>query len=107
MSDPPSISSLPSRQSTSLSADTRLTAEEMRSAIDELVDIFMDDKEMTILYREAILERRIARASFVHNFRRLLKRFAVGLKEEALEATHLDLNFEAGYSGALGWRVGG
>ncbi|OGE49558.1 hypothetical protein PENARI_c021G00413 [Penicillium arizonense] len=107
MSDAPSIFSLPSRQSTSLTTNTHLTAEEMHSAIDELVGIFLEDKELAILYREAILERRIARSRFVRNFRRLLKRFAAGLKEEAGEAIDLDLaNLISSKAGLVADKVG-
>lgn len=90
-SNPPSIFSLQSIQSTTLTADTHLTAGEMNTAIDKLVGIFMNDKEMAPLYPEAIVESRITAARFVRNFRRLLKSFAVGLEEGAQEAIDLDL----------------
>lgn len=63
----------------------------MNTAIDKLVGIFMNDKEMAPLYPEAIVESRITAARFVRNFRRLLKSFAVGLEEGAQEAIDLDL----------------
>lgn len=107
MSDAPSIFSLPSRQSTSFTTNTHLTAEQMHSAIDELVGIFLEDKELAILYRKLILEMRIARSRFVRNFRRLLKRFAAGLKEESREAIDLDLaNLISSRAGLVADRIG-
>ncbi|KAJ5366755.1 hypothetical protein N7541_000696 [Penicillium brevicompactum] len=87
----PSIFSLPSKQSTSLTTNSHLNAVQMDSAIDELVGIFLEDEELKTLYREVILEKLIAQSRFIRNFRRLLKRFAVGLKEEAGEAIDVDL----------------
>ncbi|KAJ5434232.1 hypothetical protein N7491_004827 [Penicillium cf. griseofulvum] len=59
--------------------------------MDELVRIFMDDKRMAMLFREAISERSITPACFVRNFRRLLKRFAANLKREARKAIEFDV----------------
>jgi hypothetical protein len=74
---------------------------------DELVNIFLEDKELAALYREAILERHIAQSRFVRNFRRLLKRFAAGLKEEAGEAIDLDLaNLISSKAGSVADKVG-
>ncbi|CAG8276302.1 unnamed protein product [Penicillium salamii] len=107
-SNPSSIFSLLSIQSTALTTDTQFTADEMYAAIDELVGIFLHDSEMASLYREAIYERRIAPARFVRNFRRLLKRFAVNLKEEAQEAIDLDLaNFVLSRAGLVADNIGG
>ncbi|KAJ6111987.1 hypothetical protein N7523_008048 [Penicillium sp. IBT 18751x] len=90
-SHPPSYFSLPSRQSTLLTTNTHPTVENIQSVIDELVSIFLEDKGLAILYREAIFERRIARARFVRNSRRLLRRFAAKLKEESREAIEINL----------------
>ncbi|KAL3468675.1 hypothetical protein BJX99DRAFT_252544 [Aspergillus californicus] len=78
----------------------------MYSAIDELAGIFLEDKELPVLCREAILERRITRAHFVRKFKRLLKRLAVGLKEESREAIDLDLaNLVSSTAGVVAEKV--
>lgn len=106
-SNPPSIFSLQSIQSTVRTTDTLLTADEICTALDELVGIFVDDKQMALLYREAVFEKRIAPLRFVHNFRHLLKRFAVQLKEEAQEAIHVNLaNFVASRAGLIAAKIG-
>lgn len=91
ISNPPSVFSLQSMQSTAITTDSQFTADQIRTAIDELVGIFINAKGMAPLYQEAILERQIARERFIRNLRRLLKRFAVNLKEEAREAVDVDL----------------
>lgn len=107
MSNPSSIFSLQSIQSTFLTTDTHFTADEMCTAIDELVSIFMDDKELAPLYREAIFERCIAPPQVVRNFKQLLKQFAVQLKEEAQEAIHIGLaNFVASRACLVAAKIG-
>ncbi|OKP13305.1 hypothetical protein PENSUB_1036 [Penicillium subrubescens] len=91
-SNPPSVFSLATLPSTIMTTDTRLTVDEMQTAIEELVGIFFDDTEMTGLYEKAIVEREVSLERFVRNFRRLLKQFALNLKEEAREAIELDLS---------------
>lgn len=91
-SNPASLFSLATLPSTTMTTDTRLTVDEMQTAIEELVSIFLDDTEMTGLYEEAIVERQVSLERFVRNFRRLIKQFALSLKEEAREAIELDLS---------------
>lgn len=91
ISNPPSVFSLATMPSTTLTTDTRLTADEMLTAIDELVGIFLEDAEMIYLFREAISKRHMASDRLERNFRRLMKRFATNLKDEAQEAIDLDL----------------
>jgi hypothetical protein len=91
ISNPPSVFSLATMPSTNLTTDTRLTADEMRTAIDELVCIFLEDTEIIYLFREAISKLHIASDRLNRNFRRLMKRFATNLKDEAQEAIDLDL----------------
>ncbi|GLI79879.1 hypothetical protein PoHVEF18_008221 [Penicillium ochrochloron] len=92
MSNPPSVFSLATLPSTIMTTDTRLTVDEMQTAMEELVSIFFDDTEMAGLYKEAIIERQISPQRFVRNFRRLIKQFALNLKEEAQEAIDFDLS---------------
>jgi hypothetical protein len=92
MSNPPSVFSLATLPSTIMTTDTRLTVDEMQAAMEELVSIFLDDTEMAVLYREAIIERQISPQNFVRNFRRLIKQFALNLKKEAQEAIDFDLS---------------
>ncbi|OGM44111.1 hypothetical protein ABOM_007284 [Aspergillus bombycis] len=91
ISKPPSVFSLATMPSTTFTTDTRLTADQIRTAIDELVCIFLEDAEIDYLFREAILKRDIASDRLDRNFRRLMKRFATNLKDEAQEAIDLDL----------------
>ncbi|KAE8136331.1 hypothetical protein BDV38DRAFT_249862 [Aspergillus pseudotamarii] len=91
ISQPPSVFSLATMPSTIFTTDTRLTADEIRTAIDELVCIFLEDAEIAYLFKEAILKQHIAWDHLDRNFRRLMERFATNLKDEAQEAIDLDL----------------
>jgi hypothetical protein len=90
-SNAPSVFSLATLPSTTMTTDTRLTVDEMQTAIEELVSIFFDDTQMAALYERVLLEREVPLERFVRNFRRLIKRFAMDLQEEAREAIDLDL----------------
>lgn len=75
-------------------------------AIDLLVSIFMDDKQLAPLYREGILESCISPSRFIQDFR-LLKRFAVRLKEESHNAVDVDVaNLVASRADLLAARIG-
>ncbi|CAI7653456.1 unnamed protein product [Penicillium crustosum] len=91
ISNPPSIFSLATMPSTNFTTDTRLTVDEIRTAIDELVCIFLEDAGIYNLFREAISKRHIASDCLDRKFRKLMKRFATNLKDEAQEAIDLDL----------------
>lgn len=91
ISKPPSVFSLATMPSTTFTTDTRFTADEIRTAVDELVCIFLEDAEIDYLFRDAISKRHIASDRLDRNFRRLMKRFARNLKDEAQEAIDLDL----------------
>ncbi|KAI2735564.1 hypothetical protein DTO013E5_4669 [Penicillium roqueforti] len=91
ISKPPSVFSLATVPLTAFTTDTRLTAEEIRTAIDKLVCIFLEDTEIDYLFREAISKHYIAFDRLDRNFRRLLKQFATNLKDEAQEAIDVDL----------------
>ncbi|KAJ5559595.1 TPR repeat protein [Penicillium frequentans] len=107
IADSRSIFSLQSMQSTALTTDTHYTIGEMSTAIDELVSIFTADKEMAALYTESMVELRITTTRFVRNFRRLLKGFALGLKEEAQEAVDIDLaNLISARAGLIADKIG-
>lgn len=76
-------------------------------AVDILVSIFMDDKQLAPLYREGLFESCITPSRFVRELRRLLKRFALRLKEESEEAVHIDIaNFVASRAGLVAARIG-
>ncbi|CAG7937924.1 unnamed protein product [Penicillium olsonii] len=107
ISNPPSVFSVQSLLSSALTTDTHFSANELSTALDELVGIFMDDIELAPLYSEAIVARRITLARFVRNFRRLLKGFAVDLKEESQEAVYIDLaNFISSRAGLISDKMG-
>ncbi|KAJ5389236.1 uncharacterized protein N7496_000304 [Penicillium cataractarum] len=91
ISTAPSIFSLATLPSTTMTTDTRLTMDEMQTAIEELVGIFFYDRRMSSLYVQAIVEKKISPDRFVRNFRRLIKGFAMNLKDEAREAIEFDL----------------
>lgn len=91
ISKPPSVFSLATMPSTNFTTNTQLNADEIRTAIDELVCIFWEDAGIDHLFRVAISKRHIASDRLDRNFRRLMKRFATNLKDEAQEAIDLDL----------------
>jgi hypothetical protein len=63
----------------------------MGSAIGELVSIFFEDQNMNLLYQVAVGDRRIGPERFARNFRRLLKLFSDGLKDEAQDSFDMEL----------------
>lgn len=91
ISTAPSVFSLATLPSTTMTTDTRLTMDEMQTAIEELVSIFFDDWKMAILYMQAIVEKQVSLDRLVRNLRRLIKGFAMNLKDEACEAIDFDL----------------
>ncbi|OQD67779.1 hypothetical protein PENPOL_c003G04356 [Penicillium polonicum] len=75
-------------------------------AIDILVRIFMEDRELAPLYREGLFESCTTPSSFVRELKRLLKRFAVRLKEESVEAVDIGIaNFVASRPGLVVARI--
>ncbi|KAF4234051.1 hypothetical protein CNMCM6457_004200 [Aspergillus fumigatiaffinis] len=88
---PPSVFSKPSILSTAVTGNSLLTKTEMGSAIGELVSIFFEDQNMNLLYQVAVGDRRIGPERFARNFRRLLKLFSDGLKDEAQDSFDMEL----------------
>lgn len=82
-SAPASIFSLQTMLSTAITEDSLLTHAEIKRATDELISIFLDDRELKIMYRAATDDKRIGPDRFARNFKRLLKAFSLDLKEEA------------------------
>lgn len=75
-------------------------------AIDILVSIFMEDRQLAPLYREGLFESCTTPSRFVRELKRLLKRFAARLKEESDEAVGIGIaNFVASRAGLLAARI--
>ncbi|CAI7567912.1 unnamed protein product [Penicillium discolor] len=75
-------------------------------AIDVLVSIFMEDRQLAPLYQEGLFGSCTTPSRFVRELKRLLKRFAARLREESTQAVGIGIaNFVSSRAGLLAARI--
>lgn len=85
------VFSLHSMLSTTITENTILAHTEVKRATDDLVSIFLEDRELKMLYKLAMEDERIDPERFQRNFKRLLKAFSQDLKVQVRESLDLKL----------------
>lgn len=75
-------------------------------AIDVLVSIFMEDRQLAPLYQEGLFGSCTTPSRFVRELKQLLKQFAAELREESTETVGIGIaNFVASRAGLLAARI--